>query len=876
MELPYSMKKYMNNKSCNLIILSAVFFLMLITESFSYLSAESLKILMPSEKRYVADLSGNWDRSVDMSEWTAVNLPRSEKIDGKVIYKRIVKIPAGMTDNYSWQLYFLGIDHQIEVYWNEQFIGRYVGAMAPFFVKIPEKTVRNDANEIRLVVLPSEGKIKQIRSQQLNSRQYFTGLIRDVLIVGTPQVWISDIKYTTKIKSTENADLMADISISSTEVKNLIKKLISKDSITIKTKDKLVVSISADLKKHNSSEVLGTTTSKSIAIESDRTIIEGLALNCSGINLWSPETPEIYDLVIKIKRNDLVIDDYTVTVGFRNVVTASTGDGSSLLLNGQTLKLKGISYVEDLKGVGQTLSEYQIKQDIAQIKKLGANVVRSKFNSPHPLFVHYCNISGLMLMVELPLYDVPSSITNLDEVKIHMQNLAKQFVTRYNNAPSVIAWGIGAGVDEDAVYYKNYSESMLKLFSRDSDKLKYKLVPHGCKEIFTDGFDFIGYSDIRKNADFVQINAEFKRIQGLIKGKPLFMTYGAEVQLNNHNGYSDPLSVEFQAYSILNSFKIVEKNKGAGSVINTFNDYLQNKPSLTTDNQDSYINTSGLMDRSRNERLSFATLQALFNNEKEPILNAGSFNQTIPISYLIIGIGMAVLLVLLINRFRRFREYMFRSLLRPYNFYADIRDQRIISSIQTLLLGVIISLSLGIFLSSILYYYKDSEVLEYLLMMLLPSNGLKEFVYTLVWMPEVSLFLIALISYSLAFLTGWIIRIIAILTRARVFWSDCMTISIWAALPSIILLPLSIIVMRLIVLSPGTVWFFLTLYFITSIWTVARLLKSISVVFDIPSIRAYLIGGTFMVICVVAPLGYYHVKYSFFEYWSYYSNILLN
>ena len=839
------------------------------------LGQDYLKILVPSESRFVTDLSGSWQRSEDKSEWKTVRLPLSEQVDDKIIYKRFVKIPSEMTDLYSWQLYFLGIDHQIEVYWNEQFIGRFVGSMVPFNVRIPDNVVRNETNEIRLVVIPAESKVKQISNQHLNAKRSFTGILREILLVGTPQSWISDIKHNIKLKGQNAADLNVKISISSAEIKNLVKRLKVKDSINIKTNDKMSLTLFAELKKQNSGEIISSATSRTFVIESDRTIVEGISLSVSGINLWDVESPELYDLVVKMKRYDVVIDDYSIPVGFRTVRTAADGESSFLLMNGQSLKIKGVSYIEDYKNVGQSLSPAKMKKDIERIKKLGANTVRCKYNPPSPLFVHLCNTNGLLLMVELPVYDVPSEIINLDEIRVHMQNLAKQFVMRYEGSPSVFAWGLGEGVDESNEKYQIYSESLLKLFSQDSEKLKYKIVPHGISKIFTDGFDFIGYYDIRQNIDFGQINSEFKRIQSLVDGKPLFMAFGSEIKINNHNGYSDPLSVEFQAYNILNSYKIVEKNKGAGCIVNTFNDYLQNKPALPTNNELRYIQTSGLLDRNRNERLSFSTVQALFNNEKEPLLNAGSFTRTTPVIYLICGILLAIMLIFLINRFRRFREYMFRSILRPYNFYADIRDQRIISSIQTMLLGIVLAATVGIYLSSILYYFRDSEILEYFLMITLPSNSIKEIVFNLIWMPELSFIVISLSSFTLAFITAWIIRVFAILSRARVYWNDCMTISIWSALPAIILLPISIVLIRLLVLSPGIIWFFLFIYIATSIWTIARLLKSISVVFDVPIIRSYLIGAVIIIIAIGAPLGYYHVKYSFFAYSNYFWDVLL-
>lgn len=841
----------------------------------SQIQKDKLRILVPSENRFVSDLSGNWERSLDMSSWTSVSLPLSEQIDERVIYKRFVKIPNEMVDNYSWHLNFLGIDHQIEVYWNEQFLGRYVGSMVPFSLRIPDNAVRNETNEIRFVLMPSESKIRQVRHQHLNARREFTGVIREVLLVGTPQSWISDIRTTTRIKGQNSADINAKISISSTLVQNLIKKMKVRDSISVNSSDRINLQVIAEIRKQATGELLNTTLPKNLLIESDRTIIEDIAMSVAGISLWSPDSPELYSMTVKLKRGEITIDDYTVPLGFKSTSSAADGESSVLILNGHKFMLKGVSYIEDIIDHGSTLSESKIIKDIDLIKKLGANTVRIKFGPPHPLFVHYCNVKGLMLMLELPIYDVPSDIIKLDEVRVNSQNLAKQFVSKYDVNPSVYAWGVGSGVDENNESYRKFSESILKIFSNDSDKLKYKILPHGIKNVFTEGFDFLGYSDIRQNIDFNQINSEFQRIQSLVDGKPLFMAYGSEVQINNHNGYSDPLSVEFQAYNILNSYKIIEKNKGAGSIVDSFNDYLQNKPSLTTNNELRYIQTSGLVDRERRERLSFSTLQSLFNNEKEPLLNAGSHTKSAPVIYLVIGILLALVLVLLINRFRRFREYMFRSILRPYNFYADIRDQRIISSIQTVMLGLIISSTIGIFLSSILNYYSESEVLEYLLMISIPSNGLKEFIYSIVWMPELSFFIITVISYILAFATAWIIRVFAILSRARIYWNDCLTISIWSALPAVILLPISIVLIRLLVISPPIIWLFLAIYVTTSIWTIARLLKSISVVFDVPVMRTYLIGALFLILAIGGPLGYSHIKYSFFAYSSYFFEVLL-
>jgi len=272
---------------CNMKIKSLLLYLTLavcVLSAYSLnaqLPKEYLQLLVPSESRFVTDLSGNWERSEDMSEWTSVRLPLSEQISNKIIYKRFVKIPADMVDNFSWQIYFLGIDHHIEVFWNEQFIGRFVGAMVPFTVRIPDNAVRQETNEIRFVVMPSESKIRQIRHQHLNSKREFTGIIREVLLVGTPHAWISDLRHNIKVKSENSADILAKISISSSEIKYLINKLKVKDSISLKSKDKITISLSAEIRRKSTGDLLYTSTAKTLIIESERTVIEEIAMSVS-------------------------------------------------------------------------------------------------------------------------------------------------------------------------------------------------------------------------------------------------------------------------------------------------------------------------------------------------------------------------------------------------------------------------------------------------------------------------------------------------------------------------------------------------------------------------------------------------------------------
>jgi hypothetical protein len=842
--------------------------------SYTPFTLEQQKIIVPSTTRSVNDLSGNWQLkySDDDSESETIKIPSSNPEERKIILTRSVKIPEGMLDKHSWHLYFLGIDSHIEVYWNDQFVGRYFDGLVPFTVRIPDNLISAKSNQIKLVVFPPAEIRKEIKTLNLFAKKIYTGAVREVFLIGTPQIWVNEIQQTTTFSNNFlNAKIDLNLEISSGKISRLVDKLKIKDSLKLDISEKLSFSYMVQLIDRQTGTTLVSSEKISANIESERTININTTLNASNFNLWSPASPYLYDLIIKITKNDIAIDDYKINYGFRDIKLVN----NEIQLNGQPFKIKGVSYVEDFEGNGETLDAYRLNEDIENIKTLGANVIRAKFNPPNPYLVHLCNKRGIFLMIELPVYDQPNSILKLNEVEVQMQNIANQHISAFDFNPSILAWGISDGINEDSPELESFYKKTINLFRQNSSHLIYKIIPFGSTIINTTGFDFIGLRDIQLNKPYENVNIEYQRLKALANGKPVFIDFGTIIQPNNHSGYSDPLSIEFQSYKILNYHKILSMFGGAGSVFNTYNDYQRQNPLLISNNEDIYNNTSGLLDRTRSLRLSFSTLQSVFNDEKEPLLTVGSFQQSTPIIFIILGLIIAITVGLIINRFRRFREYMFRSLLRPYNFYADIRDQRIISIMLTLLLGILISVSTSIYLASIFYYYRQSLNFQYLSMLFLPFKSLQEFFFRLVWIPELSMFVFALISVLLAVIAATFVKLFAIITRAKIFFNDCLTLSIWAGLPSLLLLPIAIVLYRILVIYPGLIWIFILLYIVTAIWTLSRLSKSISVVFDVQSLKVYIFTFILIFIFGIVPVIYYQVEFSVFSYLNYFFDVMV-
>lgn len=863
----------MKNKIFLLLIVVLLSIVSLLSQSnYTPLSNDEIKVLIPSDTRIVSSLAGPWQRIDDDGNVTKISLPYSEAYESKITYQKDIKISKNLLSTHSFQLYFLGLESHVEVYLNSQFIGRYLGGGTPFYVAIPNKMIGGENNQLKLVVTEAETQSKLIKENTLFAKKSYLGMIRESFLIATPKVWVSELKYfTSGTNSNSKVKVSTKISANGLDLTNHK----TDDSAGIGNLGKVNVNVQVFLYNKVTNALIAESSIKSYSIENERTILDETNLEVNSPQLWSPENPNLYELKVKITKNDTKLDEFATDLGIRNFKSMVINGKSKLFLNDLPFEIKGVSYVEYFAQGDQTLSIKRMEEDVKSLKTLGANLVRVKFGSPHPYFVHLCNKYGLLVIVELPLYDVPAKILGSDEIQVLMTNLGERYISAFENAPSLLAWGIIAGSDETAEQSVKFNEKITSFFHNNSHKLIYKIVNFGSKEFELKGVDLIGIQNNEKLHSFDEIKTEIARLMLLSNSKPVFLSFGVTIQPKNNNGYADRLSIEYQAHYIRNILLLAKDRELVGTVYNCFSDYALNSPLLLANNDNQYLSSNGLLNLNRQERLSYKTLQTLFNNEKEPLLNAGSYSEKTPIIYVLVGMFILLLIFGMTTRFRRFKEYFVRSVLRPFNFYADIRDQRIISSVQTFILGLSISVSMGLFFSSILFYYRTSEISNYWLRLIFPSNGLQEILFTLIWRPVALLISLSMVFFVMQFVIALIIRIFSVFVRLRVSYQDTLTITVWSGVPFLIILPFAITLMKLLTMSEAFTSILLFASFAIIIWGLLRILKATSVVLDKPISRVNIIGFLFFLATLGIPLAYYQIKYSFIDYGEFILKVLM-
>jgi len=788
--------------------------------------------------RNTVDLSGEWDVSYDEGDsWEKQHVPFTSYDGSTIVFKRNISLSSRDIANRSFHLNLQGISDNGEFYLNNQFLGSNFGGMTEFWVNLPNNSLKEGANELKIVVNPTEGYASQIQKLPLHAKKSATGIVRKVLLVSTAGAWVKSINSSYKLSDNENS---AALNVTGTISTGQLKQ--SNGPLQVKIY----------LFGNGTKQSLG---SESIKSENNRSYDFDVKAVVNNPKLWSPDSPNEYQLVTQILQNGVVIDEFSTEFGFKKVEIISSDKGNKFILNGEPFELKSVNYIDDYEGYGQSIPLGQYEKDIREIKKLGANAIRVKFGLPHPEFIKLTSKYGLFVLYEFPSYNTPNSILNSDEVIVRMQNIADRILNNVDNSPSIFSYGVYSYSGEGADMQKEYSNELITLLNQHTNNLIHKTIYTNADYPNINGFDFLVVSFNNKSYDF---NTQLERLEDLqrnIGAVPLVCELGAAVEQDNKNGYADQLSLEFQAYYLLNSYSVLSTANIAGFTIDTYNDYLLQQPVMISNSENKYIFSSGLVDRSRNERSSFKAVKSIFNKEKEPLLTAGSddkADQTVV--FLVTGIVFGLIFLIMINRFKRFREYFFRSILRPYNFYADIRDQRLISTVQTSVLAILISVSIASFIAATFYYLRFSSTLEYFLNMGIPIAIIKENLFALVWTPALLILVMSLIVMLYILFIALYLKITAFALSVRLFYKDAFTLATWSLIPTILLLIVASFMIKIFgEMDYGYLMIFAILGFV-KIWSMLRLLKSSAVVLDKPRGKVYLIEIALALIVLGIPL----------------------
>jgi beta-galactosidase len=356
-------------------------------------------------------------------QWQKVNLPHTwnaaDALDQEPGYRKAASwyekelfIPE-MKNPTVMQLHFEGVNMKAEVYVNGQRAGGHIGGYVGFDVDISPFVKRGEINRIH--VKADNSYDPYVIPSQKSDFILYGGISRNVWLDILPATHIQRIQVQTPGVSKQKASTKVQLSVRSHTARTVAVEGVIKDPA-----GKIVSSYKKSINVKEGSEAFN--------------------LEFSDITkpvLWSPSTPNLYTVELKLKEGSTLIDALSDRIGYRWFEFKQHG---AFFLNGERLLLRGTHRHEELSGYGNALPDSLHRNDIRMIKEMGANFVRLAHYPQAPEVYRACDEIGLLVWDENPWC---RGGMGPDEWKTNTKNIFMEMILQNYNHPSIILWSIG-------------------------------------------------------------------------------------------------------------------------------------------------------------------------------------------------------------------------------------------------------------------------------------------------------------------------------------------------------------------------------------------------------------------------------------------------
>ena len=170
-------------------------------------------------------------------------------------------------------------------------------------------------------------------------------------------------------------------------------------------------------------------------------------LKVANPQLWSPESPYLYQVKLTRYEGKKVADVQTLKTGIR---TISVSKNNGFQLNGITRKIKGVCLHHDLGPLGAAENKAALIRQIKMMKEMGCDAIRTAHNMPSTMQMEICDSLGMMVMAEsFDMWIYPKCKNGYAKFfKEWSDKDITNLVKHHRNHPSIIMWSIGNEIPE--------------------------------------------------------------------------------------------------------------------------------------------------------------------------------------------------------------------------------------------------------------------------------------------------------------------------------------------------------------------------------------------------------------------------------------------
>ena len=165
------------------------------------------------------------------------------------------------------------------------------------------------------------------------------------------------------------------------------------------------------------------------------------ALTLENPQLWSCESPQLYNAEVVVTADGMVVDSLTEQFGIRSLEFSPE---FGFKLNGKKIFLQGNANHHDLGALGATCYDKAIERMMLQLKSFGYNCIRCSHNPYSDSFARIADRVGILVVDELTDKWSDNDYWGGRQPFTHIwHKLITEWIKRDRNRPSIILWSLG-------------------------------------------------------------------------------------------------------------------------------------------------------------------------------------------------------------------------------------------------------------------------------------------------------------------------------------------------------------------------------------------------------------------------------------------------
>lgn len=358
-----------------------------------------------------------------------VTLPHSWNTDPRALgywlettgnYQNTIFLPLEWASKRIF-LKFYGVQSVADLFVNGSYVGSHRGAATAFTFEITDK-VRFGADNGLLVVVSNSYRDDVLPTS--TDMNLYGGIFRDVELIATEPTAISPLYLGS------DGVLVHTRSVDGERAEGEIEV-----HVTSKQESSCMLNIQIE----NSEGRTVFARRQKVHIENDPVMIPFAVENPE---LWDPEHPSLYNVTASIGE-DSICDRVTVRTGFRSLAVSTSG---GMMINSTHTPVHGVTLYHDNALSGGTLTDEDYDADLAQIRTLGANALRSAV-MPHGQHLYdRCDELGMLVWVDIPMHHSEffgdMAYYAMPEFEENGLTQLREIIAQNINHPSVLMWGI--------------------------------------------------------------------------------------------------------------------------------------------------------------------------------------------------------------------------------------------------------------------------------------------------------------------------------------------------------------------------------------------------------------------------------------------------